>query len=82
VENYSWNADVVRYQINEKIGSLVGLDVENDASGRAKRVVLVGTKGQSSVSGIFFRMMFNTWAGRTFKDDGLKGITFDIATAE
>lgn len=81
VENYTYNADVVRYQINNKIGMLVGMDVENDASGRATKIFFRGTNGEARISGIFFRMMFNTWAGRTFKDDGVKGITFDIATA-
>ncbi len=82
VENYNYNADVVRYQINNKIGSLVGIDVENDASGRAKKILFVGSSGEARISGIFFRMMFNTWAGRTYKDDGIKGITFDILTAQ
>lgn len=82
VESYSWNADVVRYQINSKIGTLTEMGVENDASGRANKVVFKGTNGEARVSGIFFRMLFNTWAGRTFKDDGIKGITFDVAVAQ
>lgn len=82
IEPNYWNADVVRYQINNKIGTLTGIDVLNDASGRAKRVVFTGTNGNGSVSGQFFRFLFSSWVVRTGRDDGIKGITYDIAIAE
>lgn len=77
VEKNYWNADAIRNQVKNVIGKLVALQVENDASGRAKKVTFVGDRGSGSVSGIFFRMTFNSWAGRTGKNDGLKSITYD-----
>ncbi len=82
VEPNYWNADVVRKQINNVIGNLQALQMDNDASGRAKRVKFIGSNGTGSVSGQFFRMMFNTWAGKKGLNDGLKSITYDIAVAQ
>lgn len=81
IEPNYWNADVVRNQINNKIGSLTGIDVINDASGRAIKVVFVGPKGTGTVSGQFFRYLFSTWAIRMGRGEGIKGITYDITTA-
>jgi peptidoglycan hydrolase-like amidase len=80
--NYAYNACVVRNKIKAPVGNLVGISATRDASGRVKKINFVGDKGQASVSGIFFRMMFNTWAGRTGKDDGLKSITFNLLVAQ
>lgn len=80
--NYAYNACVVRNKITNPIGTLRAISVTRDASGRAKKVNFVGDNGQASVSGIFFRMMFNTWAGRTGKNDGLKSITYNILVAQ
>lgn len=82
VERYTCNADAVKYQIVNVIGELRAMQVITDASGRAKKVNFIGSTGTGSVSGVFFRMMFNTWAGRTGKNDGLKSITFDLKTAQ
>ena len=82
IEPNYWNADVVRNQINNKIGSLKGIDVVNDASGRATKVLFVGTKGTGQVSGQFFRYLFSTWAIRMGRGEGIKSITYDIATAQ
>jgi len=82
IEPNYWNADVVRNQINNKIGSLKGIDVVNDASGRATKVLFVGSKGTGQVSGQFFRYLFSTWAIRMGRGEGIKSITYDIATAQ
>lgn len=82
IEPNRCNADAVRYQIVNVIGNLTAMQVENDSSGRAKRVKFIGTNGTGSVSGLFFRMMFNTWTGKTGKNDALKSITYDIKTAQ
>jgi len=79
--NYAYNACVVRNKITGPIGTLKAVSITRDASGRAKKINFIGERGQASVSGIFFRMMFNTWAGRTGKNDGLKSITFNLITA-
>ena len=78
---YAYNACVVRKKITNVIGNLTSISLTRDGSGRVKRVNFTGTNGQGSVSGIFFRMMFNSWAGRTNRNDALKSITFNIAVA-
>lgn len=80
---HQWNADNVRYLINNKIGSLRSMYVETDASGRAKKVKFSGTKGNGEVPGVFFRMMFNTWVQRTGNaNDALMSITYTLVTAQ
>lgn len=78
---YAYNACVVRKKITNVIGNLTSISLVRDGSGRVKRANFIGTNGQGSVSGIFFRMMFNSWAGRTNRNDALKSITFNIAVA-
>jgi SpoIID/LytB domain protein len=73
------NSCVVRSKITSKIGNLTSIYLTRDASGRVKKVNFIGSNGQGSVSGIFFRMMFNSWAGSS---DALKSITFNMVIAQ
>jgi hypothetical protein len=80
-ESYYWNYDVVQKQIVNKIGNLTEVRVYNDSSGRAKKVIFKGTSGEAGMSGIFFRIVFNSWAGKTNRNDALKSITYTMAVA-
>jgi len=69
--------------VKNKIGNLVGIQSQEDASGRVKVVTLKGDKGSATVSGSYFRSMFNKWINSSSKgisrpSDNMKSITFDI----
>ncbi|MBN1332111.1 hypothetical protein JW978_04550 [Candidatus Dojkabacteria bacterium] len=73
-------------EVKSKIGTLNGLSTEEDGSGRVKKVILRGDKGSASVSGRYFRTLFNKWinssnSGVSRPSDNLKGITFKALTA-
>jgi hypothetical protein len=42
-------------------------------------VIFKGTSGEAGMSGIFFRIVFNSWAGKTNRNDALKSITYTMA---
>lgn len=72
--------------VKNKIGNLVAIQAQEDASGRVKVVTLRGDKGSATVSGAFFRSMFNKWINASNKgvskpSDNMKSITFDILRA-
>ncbi|MBD3280555.1 hypothetical protein GF389_03465 [Candidatus Dojkabacteria bacterium] len=73
--------------VKSKIGTLTALSTEEDGSGRVKKVILRGDKGNASVSGRYFRTLFNKWinasnSGVNRPSDNLKGITFKALTVE
>ena len=79
-ESEYWNYNVVQKLIVNKIGNLASLQIINDASGRAKDVIFTGTNGnKATISGLFFRILFGVWAGRTNQNDGIKSITYTMA---
>lgn len=72
--------------IKNKIGNLVAVNTVEDGSGRVKQVVLNGDRGNATVSGRYFRSLFNKWINSSNKgidkpSDNLKGITFKIKLA-
>ena len=72
--------------VKSKIGTLTALSTEEDGSGRVKKVILKGDKGTATVSGRYFRTLFNKWinspnSGVNRPSDNLKGITFKALTA-
>ncbi len=69
--------------VQDKVGTLESLQATEDPSGRVKIVTFKGTKGSATVSGQYFRTLFNKWINSPNKgvnrpSDNIKSITFDI----
>lgn len=69
--------------VKDKVGTLESLQATEDLSGRVKIVTFKGTKGSATVSGRYFRTLFNKWINSPNKgvnrpSDNIKSITFDI----
>ncbi|MFQ5493135.1 MAG: SpoIID/LytB domain-containing protein [Candidatus Dojkabacteria bacterium] len=77
---WSW----MKSNVTNKLGKLTALRLEHDPSGRVQRVVLVGTNGNATTSGIYFRSVFNKWIESVRPSgqlDKIVGITFSVHTA-
>lgn len=77
---YAW----LRDNVKNKIGTLQSLQLEKDASGRVRRVVVNGSSGSATMSGRYFRSVFNKWI-EVIKPSGeldkIPSITFTAYTA-
>jgi len=71
--------------VKDRVGNLQSIGIQKENSGRVKKVIFKGDKGTATVSGRYFRTMFNKWINSSNKGvnkpaDNLKGITFSSLT--
>lgn len=78
--------DWFKSSVKDKVGTLESLQATEDPSGRVKIVTFKGTKGSATVSGQYFRTLFNKWINSPNKgvnrpSDNIKSITFVLKKA-
>ena len=78
------SASWIRSNVKDRIGKLVAITTNKDASGRVKKVILQGEKGSATMSGQYFRSVFNLWVDKIRPKgvDKIQGITFTISQAQ
>lgn len=78
---YAW----IRDNVNNVVGKLDSLEIVKDASGRARQVRLIGDTGEATVSGRYFRSVYNLWVEKVRPSgevDKIPSITFTAETVK